>query len=93
MEVRPAPGSLANPEPEGRKTALQRLAFPAFPARCGVLGDQTLQPVANYSGQGSVPIDGYLAHLPNEFVVERKCDVHTPIIREPLNQCKAPPTA
>src|SRR5689334_7307793 len=89
MQVLSFPCPLANVEPEPLEASLQCLALPASPAGCGVLGRKFFQVLANQARQGGIPLDRNLPHLLDEFIVQRECQVHIPIIRETLNPWKS----
>jgi len=40
--------------------------------------------LANQTGQSGVTLDRDLANFLDEIIIQRKCDVHIPIIRETL---------
>src|SRR5262249_32320028 len=88
IQVGPFPGSLADPEPELLKAALQGLAFPPLPPSCSLVSRKLLQILANHASQGRIPLDSDLPHLLDEIVVDRESDIHIPIIRETHNSCK-----
>src|SRR5690242_4777351 len=89
MKVCPRPGPLAKLQSNLPEGALERFALTPLSAGCRVFGGNVFQIRANHPRESRVTLDGDFPDFFNQFVLERQCDVHKPIIREPLKLCKS----
>jgi hypothetical protein len=70
------------------ESLLQEFLISALSPRARVLLRQLFQMAAHQASECCIPFDRDFANLFDQLLVERKGDVHAPIIRETLNPCK-----
>jgi hypothetical protein len=85
MQVFSFPGALSYVELKLLEALSKRLYFSPLAPGFRVLGGQILQVGAHQSSQRSIALNRNLSDFLDEIVIERKSDVHGPIIRETLN--------
>ena len=66
----------------------KRFQFPAFAPRLRVFGSEFPKIRAHQSGESGVTLHRKFADFLDQIVVDRKRDIHRPIIRETLNKGK-----
>jgi hypothetical protein len=84
MQVFPTPRLLTHTNLKFLKTPLESFHLTALPSGAGMLGSELFEMSPNESGQSRVILNGDLSDFLDQFVVERKRDIHIPIIRETL---------
>src|SRR5437879_4427216 len=87
IKVFTLPSPFSKPAAVLLETAFERFQLPTLPTGCGIFRRQLLQVVADESRQSGSAIDRKFAQFFDEFVIERKSDIHVHIIRDSLNPC------
>ena len=85
MQVFPFPSTLSHVELELLKAPFERFQFSSLAAGFRMFEGKFLEVGAHQTSQGSVALNRNLADFLNQFLVNGKCNVHKPIIRETLN--------
>src|SRR5271167_4304929 len=85
MQVFPFPSTLSQVELELLKTAFERFELSALAAGFRMFRGEFLQVGAHQAGERRIALDGDLADLLHQFLVDGEGNVHKPIIRETLS--------